>query len=63
MLSKTEREFLIGKAVSYGHKRKLIHTIRKKVKTFFMLELPLIQNSPYDKIVTEISNNVTKNSN
>ena len=53
MLSKTEREYLEGKfQLSSSYRRVLNHKIRKKLKEFFMLELPLIKNST----VTEFGN-------
>ena len=60
MLSKTEREYLSKKYLpSDSHKRVLDHKIRKKIKEFFMLELPLIQGSSvtdFGNLVTEFSN-------
>ena len=53
MLSKTERDYLSGTfSPSYAHKRVLDHRINKKLKDFYRLELPLIQNSS----VTDFSN-------
>jgi hypothetical protein len=46
MFSKTERDYLSGTiSPSYSHKRFLEHKIKKKIKNFYQLELPLIQNS------------------
>ena len=60
MLSKTERNYLSGLLTpSHSHKRVLDHRINKKLKEFFRLEFPLIQNSS----VTDFSNNVTEFSN
>ena len=57
MLSKTEREYLSGTySPSYAHKRVLDHKIKKKIKEFFQLELPLIQNA----IVSDFVNTVSK---
>ena len=60
MLSKTERDYLLGTiSPSHAHKRVLDHRINKKLKEFFRLELPLIHNSS----VTDFRNNVTEFSN
>jgi hypothetical protein len=57
MLSKTERSYISGIfSPTYAHKRVLDHRINKKLKDFFRLELPLIQNSS----VTDFSNSVTE---
>ncbi len=60
MLSKTEREYLEGKYKPLeSHKRKLNHQIKKKLKEFYLLELPIMQHSN----VTEFGNIVTENGN
>ena len=59
VLSKTERNYLSGIiSPSSAHKRVLNHRINKKLRDFFNLEFPLIQNSD----ITEFSN-VTECSN
>ena len=59
MLSKTEKEYMLGNYVpTKNHKRVLDHRINKKLIDFFRLELPLIQNS----VVTDFRN-ITKFSN
>ena len=46
MLSKREREYLSGKLkLSKNYQFKLEHSIRKKIKTLYQTELPLLQNS------------------
>jgi len=61
VLSKTEREYLLGKySPSNNYRRFLDHKIKKKIKEFYQLELPLIQNSSVSdiaNIVSEFSNN------
>ena len=61
MLSKTEREYLLGMFFpSSTHKRVLDHRIKKKINEFYKNELPLIQNSSvidFSNTVTEFSNN------
>lgn len=43
MLSKTERDYLSGKLTpSKNYENKILHSIRKKIKTFYNLELPLV---------------------
>ena len=60
MLSKTERNYLSRAYLPRpDHKRVLDHRIRKKLDTFLMLELPLLNSSG----VTKFSNIVTENSN
>ncbi len=63
MLSKRERDYLLGKCIpSYAHKRVLDHRIKKKINEFYKNELPLIQNSTvmeFSNSVTEFSNNKT----
>ena len=66
VLSKKEREYLKGDFIpSYAHKRVLDHTIRKKLKTLFHSELPLIKNThvtDFTNGVTEFNNNTLQNS-
>ena len=61
MLSKTEKEYLSGEYhPSESHKRFLNHKIKKKIKEFYQIELPLIQNSSvsdFYNIVSEFTNN------
>ncbi len=61
MLSKTERNYLLGIiSPSYAHKRVLDHKIKKKIELFYKNELTLIQNSnviDFGNTVTEFSNN------
>ena len=46
MLSKREREYLSGNLkLSKNYEYKITHSIRNKIKTFYQLELPLLQNS------------------
>ena len=46
MLSKKEREYLSGKLkLSKNYEHKIEHSIRKKIKTLYQTELPLLQNS------------------
>jgi len=46
MLSKREREYLQGNLkLSKNYEYKITHSIRNKIKTFYQLELPLLQNS------------------
>ena len=46
MLSKREREYLSGKLkLSKNYQYKIEHSIRKKIKTLYQTELPLLQNS------------------
>jgi hypothetical protein len=43
MLSKTERDYLSGKLTpNKNYENKIIHSIRKKMKIFYNLELPLV---------------------
>ena len=45
MLSKREREYLSGKLkLSKNYEHKIEHSIRKKIKTLYQTELPLLQN-------------------
>jgi hypothetical protein len=45
MLSKKEREYLSGKLkLSKNYEHKIEHSIRKKIKTLYQTELPLLQN-------------------
>ena len=56
MLSKTEREYLSGTySPSYAHKRFLDHKIKRKIKEFYQLELPLIQNATVGNFATNVS--------
>ena len=60
MLSKKERDYLSDQLeISKSYQRVLNHKIRKKLREFYMLELPLIQRST----VTEFGNAVTENGN
>ena len=65
MLSKTEREFLQGNYhPSTNHKRFLRHKIKKKLREFYQLELPLIQNSSvsdFTNVVSDFTNGNFKN--
>ena len=46
MLSKKEIEYLSGKLkLSKNYQYKIEHSIRKKIKTLYQTELPLLQNS------------------
>jgi len=46
MLSKREIEYLSGNLkLSKNYQYKLEHSIRKKIKTLYQTELPLLQNS------------------
>jgi hypothetical protein len=57
MLSKTEKQFLEGNyAPSANHRRFLRHNINKKLKEFYELELPLLQNTN----VSEFTNGVSE---
>ena len=59
MFSKAERNYIYGKFIpSKSYKRVLDNRIRKKLKEFSMLELPLLKSN-----VTEFSNNITEFSN
>jgi len=45
MLSKREREYLSGKLkLSKNYQYKIEHSIRKKIKTLYQTELPLLQS-------------------
>ena len=60
MLSRTERDYLSGKIdISQSHKRVLKYKIKNKLRDFYMLELPLIQQSG----ITEFNNIITENNN
>ncbi len=65
MLSNTEREYLLGNySPSNTHKRFLNHKIRKKLKEFYQIELPLIQNSSvndFTNVVSEFTNAEIRN--
>ena len=54
MLSKTEREYILGKFIPSRTHRRVNHRIRNKIKEYYSLELPIIQN------VTEFSNAITE---
>ena len=58
MLSKTERDYLLGKIIpSITYKRVLNHRIKNKIKEYYTQELPLIQNiTEFSNIITELSN-------
>ena len=59
MFSNAERNYISGKFIpSESYKRVLDNRIRKKLKEFSMLELPLLKSN-----VTEFSNNITEFSN
>ena len=64
MLSKTERDYLSGEYIpSRSHQRVLNHRIKNKIKEFYMLELPIIQNvTEFSNIITEFTNNTNNNS-
>ena len=56
MFSKTERKYLSGTLFpSYAHKRFLDHKIKKKIKEFYQLELPLIQNATVCDFAVHVS--------
>jgi hypothetical protein len=60
MLSKTEKKYLNGTySPSKSYKRYLNHKIKKKIKEFYQIELPLIQNSNVSDFanVSEFTNN------
>ncbi len=47
MLSKIERDFLSGNFhPNKNYEYKIIHSIRNKLKTFYQLELPLVNSKP-----------------
>ena len=60
MLSKTERDYLSGKRnISKSHARVLKYKIRNKLRDFYMLELPLIENAgvtEFNNIISEFTN-------
>ena len=59
MLSKAEQNYISGKYIpSESYRRVLDSRIRKKLKEFYMLELPLLKSN-----VTEFSNTITEFSN
>ena len=66
MLSKTEREYLQGKYhPNKSHKRFIKYKIKKKLKEFYQLELPLIQNSSvsdFTNIISEFTNTLDNDS-
>jgi hypothetical protein len=57
MLSKREREYLSGRLeVSKDYERRLLYSIRKKLKEYYYLELPLIQgHSALRDLVTSVT--------
>ena len=58
MLSKTERDYLLGEYIpSTTHRRVLNHRIKNKIKEYYTQDYPIIQN------VTEFSNAITEFSN
>ena len=63
MLSKTERDYLLGTYTpSITHKRVLNHRIKNKIKEYYSKELPLIQNvTEFSNAVTEFSNTTNNN--
>ena len=63
MLSKTEREYLSGNySPTTQYERVIKHRIKTKLKKFFMLELPLLQNvTEFSNTITEFSNNAIDN--
>ena len=62
MLSKTEREYLLGKySPSNNYRRFLDHKIKKKIKEFYQVELPLIQNSSVSDFTNIIVSDFTNN--
>ena len=65
LLSKTELEYLSGKYIpSVGHRRVLNYRIRNKIKEYYSLELPIIQNvTEFSNTITEFSNTSSNNSN
>ena len=67
MLSKTERNYLSDKIqLSNNHKRFLNYKIKKKLKEFYQLELPLIQNSSvsdFTNVISKFANTFDNNSN
>ena len=59
MLSRAERNYISGNFIpSESYKRVLDYRIKRKLKEFHMLEVPLLKSN-----VTEFSNNVTEFSN
>ncbi len=64
MFSKTERNYLSGKYIpSISHQRVLNHRIKNKIKEFYMLELPILQNiTEFSNIITEFTNEMNNNS-
>ena len=56
MLSKTEREFLQGDyEPSANHRRFLRYKIKKKLREFYQLELPLLQNTNVSEFANSVS--------
>ena len=68
MLSKTERDYILGNYIpSITHRRVLNHRIRNKIKEYYTQELPIMQNvTEFSNAITEFSNtsrfNITKRS-
>jgi hypothetical protein len=62
MFSKKEREYILGEYIpSVTHKRVLNHRIKNKIKEYYSLELPIIQNvTEFSNAITEFSNTSTK---
>lgn len=59
MLSKKERGYLSEVKTTKSYDRVLKHRIRKKLKQFFEVELPLLEK----KGITEFYNSITENNN
>ena len=58
MLSKTERDYILGNYIpSISHRRVLNHRIKNKIKEYYTQDYPIIQN------ITEFSNAITEFSN
>jgi len=61
VLSKTEREYILGNYMpTKNYRRFLDHKIKNKIKKLYQIELPLIQNSSvsdFANIVSEYTNN------
>jgi hypothetical protein len=58
MFSKTERNYILGRYTpSPTHKRVLNYRIKNKIKEFYVLEIPILQNlAEFSNIITEFSN-------
>jgi hypothetical protein len=62
VLSKTEKEYILGKYTpNKNYKRFLDHKIKKKIKKFYVNELPLIQNSSVSDFANTVSNFTNNN--